>query len=227
MVIEDNIKKIIKNDFVAHNMTRQERPVNRMRAESERIILNDEPYKVGAFTHNPCVSRPDMSLFRQVRDYFRQNPSEVNKIVDEAGRTSLHYAVRSRLSSQFVDTLLQAGRNIINPNIQDTNGITPLHYMFILAKDAMPGLDDNQTIIEKLIAAGAKVDLVDNRGRSASNIMNENPNHWLYSSIRENLTEQNFLSKQTYQAFVAGQNPPSSSSILSQSATQSKTRDIE
>ena len=84
--------------------------------------------------------------------------------LDDAGKSAMIYAA-GHAYAPVVALLIQAG---VDPNRRYAHGLTAL--MWAAGHDASAGVDDVEATIKTLIAHGAKVDLKDDRGKTAADI---------------------------------------------------------
>jgi len=102
--------------------------------------------------------------WNRVEDYIRTG-GDVN-IVTAKEKALLHSAAESgRLD--ILRLLLRKGAN---PNLQDEDGKTPLHYALDEYYSRRNDKEDIMEIIELLVAYGADIEIEDNEGRSPESI---------------------------------------------------------
>lgn len=107
----------------------------RLIIDTYRGVIKDTSYIDIPITDNQSTEIETISqetdLNFRIVDYLRSHPNEINKAIDESGRTPLIYAVQSK-DFNLVKQLIELGAGL---KVQDKNGQTALDYASIQGEE--------------------------------------------------------------------------------------------
>ncbi len=157
--------------------------------ETYRVAINDTSNINIPITDDRSIeiesSYQETDLNRRIVEYLRSHPKEINKAIDQQGRTPLIYAIQSK-DFNLIKELIKLGAGL---KVQDTNGQSALDYV------AMQGEEFIQEFREKVFLEPTKINT-----KEQSDDLNDHQIEIGYESKNKDLQPLELMGENLYES---------------------------